>query len=610
MMLRLRRGAAPLTVFLVACAVYVQTAGYDFAGDDVAIIRDRPLFHNLHNWWAILTASWWPNALYRPVTALSLAANWVVADGHPGPFHLVNFLLHGLASILVYRLARLLFEAPGPALVAGLLFAVHPVHVEAVTNLVGRAELLCAIFAIVAVLLYRFDGRLADAGDLRSWRRYATTFGTLAATALALGAKESGFALPGLFLLMDWYEGQARGQPFTQAVRRHGVLYLGVIVLTLGWLVLRSRIVQDLTGLEAAPGLEDQGLAGRTIIMLPIVLQYLRLFLFPARLSAEYSPNFIVPTTDLTLRGVLGAAVVVAAAVLAWRARRRAQLVTFGLGWVAATVLIVANVLVPTGIILAERTLYLASVGVALVLAWGWRALWAYAPRTANACVAVAVAAGAMRTVTRNPVWRNDATYFPAMIRDAPGSFAGDWAAAELARQRGDARESERALRRALATYPLGWAIWQDLGKLLYVQGRFIEAGDCFRAAWRITNGSPLNAQRAIQSNLEAGRVDTAEAWLAQARALRPWMPPELKLAAGDVALARGQYLRAMTFRRQVAWDFPDSARYWALTADAALRARHCPEVLHSLGRLRGLPTGAEYASRVAKAAETLRCTP
>jgi protein O-mannosyl-transferase len=610
MMLRLRRGAASLAVFLLACAVYVQTVDYGFTGDDVAIIRDRPLFHSLHDWWAILTASWWPNALYRPVTALSLAANWVAADGHPGPFHLVNLLLHGVATVLVYRLALALFEASGPALVAALLFAVHPVHVEAVTNLVGRAEVLCAIFAITAVLLYRLDGRLADAGDTRSWRRYASTFGTLAATALALGAKESGFALPGLFLVMDWYDGQANGRPITQAIRRHGVLYLGVIVLTLGWLVLRARIVQDLTGLEAAAGLEDQGLVGRTIIMLPIVLQYGRLFLFPARLSVEYSPNFIVPTTDLTLRGVLGGAVVVAAAVLAWRARRRAPLVTFGLGWMAATILIVANVLVPTGILLAERTLYLASVGVVLLLAWCWRALWARAPRTANACVAVAVAAGALRTVTRNPIWRNDATYFPAMIRDAPRSFAADWAAAELARQRGDDRESERALRRALATYPLGWAIWQDLGKLLYVQRRFMEAGDCFWAAWRITNGSPLNAQRAIQSNLEAGRVDTAEAWLAKAKALRPWMPPELKLAAGDVALARGQYVRAMTFRRQVAWDFPDSARYWALTADAALRARHCPEVLHALGRLEGLPAGAEFASRVAKEAETLQCTP
>jgi len=307
--------------------------------------------------------------------------------------------------------------------------------------------------------------------------------------------------------------------------------------------------------------------------------------------------------------GVAGAVVLAAGVAMAWVARRRAPVVTLALGWIAATLFIVANLLVPTGILLAERTLYLASVGVTLLLAWGWTALRPSAPGLANACLVAAVAAGALRTVTRNPIWRDDATYLPAMVRDAPESFASDWAAAELARQRGDSRESERRLRRGLRTYPLGWAMWQDLGKLLYVQGRYLEAGDCFWAAWRITGGSPLNAQRAIQSNLQAGRVDTAETWLARARAARPWMPAELKLAASDVALARAQFVESMTLRRQVAWEFPDSARYWALTAEAALRAGRCPEVAHSVDRLRRLAGGGELAGRLAAEAQKLGCS-
>ncbi|HZE75553.1 MAG TPA: hypothetical protein VE091_09610, partial [Gemmatimonadales bacterium] len=407
----------------------------------------------------------------------------------------------------------------------------------------------------------------------------------------------------------DWYDGRRRGAPFEQSVHRHWVLWLGTVGLAVGWLVLRSRVVGDLTGLEVAPGLEGLGLPGRTMVMLPIVLQYLRLFIFPARLSAEYSPNSIIPTTELTVAGVAGAVVLAAGVAMAWVARRRAPVVTLALGWIAATLFIVANLLVPTGILLAERTLYLASVGVTLLLAWGWTALRPSAPGLANACLVAAVAAGALRTVTRNPIWRDDATYLPAMVRDAPESFASDWAAAELARQRGDSRESERRLRRGLRTYPLGWAMWQDLGKLLYVQGRYLEAGDCFWAAWRITGGSPLNAQRAIQSNLQAGRVDTAETWLARARAARPWMPAELKLAASDVALARAQFVESMTLRRQVAWEFPDSARYWALTAEAALRAGRCPEVAHSVDRLRRLAGGGELAGRLAAEAQKLGCS-
>src|SRR4051794_16488436 len=101
-----RRYGWAAAVFALASAVYLQTTAYGFAGDDIGIIRDRPLYHDLAHWREILTTSWWPHALYRPVTAISLAANWVVAGGDPRAFHLVNLLLHAVAALLVYRLAR------------------------------------------------------------------------------------------------------------------------------------------------------------------------------------------------------------------------------------------------------------------------------------------------------------------------------------------------------------------------------------------------------------------------------------------------------------------------------------------------------------------------
>jgi len=600
---------AGLAVALLASAVYAQTLTYGFAGDDIGIIRDRPLFHDLGRWREILGASWWSHALYRPVTAISLAANWVAAAGDPRAFHLVNVALHALAALVVYRLARELVPF-GAAVAAGLVFAVHPVHVEAVVNLVGRAEVLSTIFVLLAVLLYRADGRLAEAGDRRSARRAAATLGTLAAAVLALGAKESAFALPALLLVSDWADARARARRFEWALARHGLLWIACVVVAAGWLALRARIVGDLTGLEVAPGLEDQGLAGRTMIMLPIVLRYAMLLFFPARLSVEYSPQFVAARAEWSLAAVAGAAVVGAAAGAALAARRRSPAVTVSLAWIGATLLIVANILVPTGILLAERTLYLPSVGAALLLGISWHAAHRRAPAVAYACLGVLLAAGAARTMTRNPIWRDDTTYYPAMVRDAPGSFRAYWTAAELARQRGDLKESERLLRSALQAHPLAWAVWQDLGKLLYFEGRFAEAGDAFWAAWRITGGSAFQAQRAIASNLQAGRADTAEALLARARAVRPGMPLELLLAASDVALARGEYLRSMTFRRQAAWSFPDSARFWSLTAAVALRAGNCPEVLHSIGRLRALPDGAAPAARLDSAARGLRCAP
>ena len=378
-----------LLVAVVACAVYAQTAGYDFAYDDLQVIRERPLFHSLANWREILTASWWPaKNLYRPFTALTLAVNWVAGGGAPGAFHLTNIALHAIASVLVYLLARELI-GDAAALAAGLLFAVHPVHVEAVANLVGRAEVLATIFVVLAVLAYRLDGRMAERGDQTSWRRYATAGVTLAATGLALASKESAFALPALLLLVDWLDGAKQGRGGL-GVERHWVLWLGTVGVALAWLLWRANVVGDLTGREVAPGLEDAGLVDRTIAMLPVVLQYGRLLFVPARLSADYSPDFLVLGAGLSPAVVAGFVALVGAVVVAWIARRRAPPAVFALGWIAATILIVANILVPTGVILAERTLYLPSVGAVLLL--GEAAQWAWARWRAPTVLATLIA--------------------------------------------------------------------------------------------------------------------------------------------------------------------------------------------------------------------------
>jgi tetratricopeptide (TPR) repeat protein len=600
------RNLPALAVSLAACAVFAQTVAYGYAADDIGVIRDRPLFHDLGRWREILVTPWWPHALYRPLSALSLAANWHLGGGDPATFHAVNVLLHAAATLLVFLLARRLLGV-GAGAAAAVVFAVHPVHVESVANIVGRAEVLATIFAVGTVLLYQSDGALADAGDGRSWRRWATTVGTLGGTVLALASKESAFALPGLLLLIDWFDARTTGRTWAAGVRRHWLLWCGAVVVAFGWLVFRSRVVHDLTGLEVAPGLDDQGLVGRTLIMLPVVLEYARLFLVPAHLSAEYGPNYILPTPYVTAAGAAGLALVAGCVWAALAARKRAPAVTFALAWVGGAVLIVANILVPTGVILAERTLYLASVGVALLAGAAWAALRPRAPTVALAALALVAAAGAARTMTRNPIWRDDRSYYPAMVVDAPGSFRSDWTAAELARQRGDLAASEQLLRRSLATYPLAWAAWRDLGRLMYAQGRFREAAEFFWAASRLIPWSSLDAQLAIQSSLQAGMVDTAEARLAVARAALP-QSSLISLAASDVALARGRPMHAMTLRRLAAWANPDSARYWALTADAAALAGYCPELRRSLDRVRSLGGDAAWQEAMAGRAEAMGC--
>lgn len=599
-------GLLALAVFAVACAVYAQTAGYGFAYDDVKIVQERLLFHDIHRFREILLTRWWANGLYRPFTALTLAANWSWGGGDPAAFHVTNVLLHALASVAVFWLGRSLLGVRG-GLVAGLLFAVHPVHVEAVANVVGRAEVLAALFAVLAALLYRVDGELADRGEHTSWRRGLVTAGTLACTLLAMASKESAFAVPGLLLLVDWFDAWSSSRRFAETVRRHWVLWVGAVVVGVGFLTLRASVVGDLSGTEVAPGLEGLGLVDRTIAMLPVVLQYARLLFFPLALSADYSPDFLPAVPELTGGAWAGLGLVLLAIGAGIWARRRAPAVAFALGWMGATLIIVANVLVPTGVLLAERTLYLPSIGAVLLVAWALSRIAQHRPVLAGAVVAVAMVAGSARTVARNPMWRDNDAFFPQLVQDAPGSYRAIWVASMLSAVAGDLRRSEALLREAIHIYPLSAALWRDFATLMHDQGRYAESANYYWASWRLDHERVVAAQRAVVDGIQAGAVDTAEARLQEALRTAP-DEPVLKLAAADVALARGEPRRAMILRRQVAWRVPNDANTWALTARAALLARDCGELRRATDRVRSLHPASPELPNLQAGADSLRC--
>ena len=124
----MRRLLPPALVALVAAAVFAHTLSFHLVYDDVWAVANNARVHSLAHWREILTSPYWKNELYRPLTSLTFAADWTLWNGSPAGFHLANVLAHVLASLLVYALAASLLGWAG-ATVAGLLFAVHPVHV-------------------------------------------------------------------------------------------------------------------------------------------------------------------------------------------------------------------------------------------------------------------------------------------------------------------------------------------------------------------------------------------------------------------------------------------------------------------------------------------------
>jgi len=147
---------SPKRLYLaVGASAFVSYAGSlwnRFALDDVYIVVLNPVVHAPSGLWRAFGASYWAGnintTVYRPLAVASYALDWII--GAAPWFHLVNVLWHVAAAVLVAALVRR-WAGDAAALIAGVLFAVHPVHVEAVANVVGRNELMAAVFVVLAV---------------------------------------------------------------------------------------------------------------------------------------------------------------------------------------------------------------------------------------------------------------------------------------------------------------------------------------------------------------------------------------------------------------------------------------------------------------------------
>jgi hypothetical protein len=420
-------------VGLVAAVVYVGALWNHFALDDDTIIVFNPLVHALSGVWRAFAHPYWPvgagGYLYRPLPIATYAFDGAI--GGAWWFHLVNLVWHAGACIAVAALARR-WRGDAAGLIAGLLFAVHPVHVEAVANVIGRAELMATVFSLLAVYAALVT---------------RSVWWSTAALALAILSKENAVVVPAL-VAWAWILGIDR-PPRARMV----VMFSAWALAAIAWLAARRLVIH---GDPEFPVLADVFVgASPSAIRLTAVAalaDVTRLLVFPLHLRVDYSPaERTLVTSPLDLRFVAGLVCATALAwlvVLAWRRGRRLE--AFGLGWIAIAYLPVANLVLPIGVLVAERTLYLPSAGLALA-AGAW--LSGLTPRRRAVVVAALVLAGAARTALRVPTWRNDTTMTLSILDDSPRSFRGPLFTASLLQANGSPKRALEYYRRAFAIY-------------------------------------------------------------------------------------------------------------------------------------------------------------
>jgi hypothetical protein len=223
--------------------------------------------------------------------------------------------------------------------------------------------------------------------------------------------------------------------------------FAALVVVAIAFIAIRALVTGGFRGgSNELFGYESY--YSRVLTMLTIVIEWVRLFFWPAQLSSDYSyPRTriaTVPDVDM-LPGVM---VILGCALIAWRVRRSHPVVTFAFVWIAVTMAIPSNLLVVTGFVLAERTMFLASAGVTLMVAVGVVQLWnnveAGSPvvhRGIVAALGLLLVCGIWRSATRSPVWRSNETLFHQTVEDVPYSSRAHWMLAEYLLDEGRPRE-------------------------------------------------------------------------------------------------------------------------------------------------------------------------
>lgn len=470
-----------MLVLAAAMIVYWNSLSGEFVYDDHSIIVKNPLVRGQASPADILASSYWQrgepvssgvrlhDGLYRPMTIWSYSLNWRWGGGRPICFHVVNVILHGSVSVLLFWLMGLLGVSWQAAVFGAFAFVVLPIHVEAVSWVVGRAEILGAFFVLAAwLLLHQETIRSKIAAGLVCY-------------ALALLSKESAAPFPAALVLGEVFG--HRGS-MSELVRSRLLVWLqvfGVLLLYLSW---RNSILGSVF-FVGTPYFSTQSPMAVTLTMAKFLL---RGWIWPMAtglgLCADYSrPGFPdAGVTDLTAWAALAAIIGVSVwAGYAFYRKRSAPAFAVLLFLCLAAPLL--NIFVPMGILGAERIMYLPSIAFCLFISVIWdsmgrlgrmRDFW---PR--------AIAAGCFLwwsalTVARNRVWRNDASLFKATaasMPDNPRVLTGLGIVADEAGRHADARSFYK---RALEVEPNPVQAFYNIGKSYYDEGDWRSAKSWF----------------------------------------------------------------------------------------------------------------------------------
>jgi len=522
----------PLLAALAPLLLYWPTTGYGFVLDDTVLFRSSPSLADLGSIpRGFLTdvgglrkgGGTVISSFYRPVFLALSTLYYQVAGGRPFAWHLAAVILACLIGVLAYGFLLRLGFSPVLALLAAIVFSLHPAHVSSVAWASGLQELLAALFVLLALHAALWGaGRGADRSGARGAGRpersdVAPVAVAAAAYALALLSKEVAIGL--LPFSAVWALATARTEP--RLSRRLWKLTGALAAVTVPYLAVRIAVLGGL----AQPAVNAPRLAASLPAVPVAFATYLRLLLWPAGFAffRPERPRF-GPLDTPVLLSVAIAAALVSLAAWAWKTSHPLLL---PIGWFIAWLLPVLNlwVLAPQAMV-TDRYLFLPS------LALPWSLALIKPRRLAVGVLALAAVACGLLAARYSAIFENERTFLAAMEKAEP-------------------------------TSPL---VFEEEGRLLLKDGNLPAARAALTRAVELDPAAPRALLDLGDLERRDRQFDAAERHYRQALVVEPYASRPFKLLALDLARA-GERVRAFALVEEAARRWPGDFEVQLLAA-------------------------------------------
>jgi protein O-mannosyl-transferase len=550
-----------LCILFMTFAAYAPTLKYDFVHDDHGQIVDNPSVQSWRHLPEYFTQQVWAGYTpgvagnyYRPVFLIWLRLNDMVFGLRPWGWHLTTVLLHLMTTLLVYFLALRLVRDPFTAAIAGLLFGLHPVHIEAVTWISGLTEPLLAIFFILAFLCYL---KARDAQEHRGrWIALSCLL-----FVVAMFEKETGVIFPAVIVAYEWFNAEAEPgrRPMGRLVKRASRALkptLPYFALVVPYIAARIAALKGFSH-----PLTPMPLSAVFLTMPSLLAFWIRHFAWPVGLSTFYDMHAVSQPTFINF--TLPALAVILLAGLAFAAARESRVVSFALAWIVLPLLPLLDIRVFARNEFAhDRYLYLPSAGLAILVALALRRLpagkWVRGIPVAQAVIVLLLAPLMVLGVQREgSYFASPQTFYEHCARTAPeNALAVTDYAAELGEQ-GKYPQAVNLLEGVVSRDPEFWYGDYNLALTYYRMGQMKSAEEYFRRAILLQPEAANQYLYLGLVELKTGRVNGAEDCIRRSIQLDPHNYGS-HFALGIILKGRGDLAGALRELQAESANYPE----------------------------------------------------